>query len=157
MLVWKPFFLQNIEGIAPLSSRFQKWEILYNLDLWPFVYLLSPFFLEACRIFSFLRDLKLHSDIRLGLFSSIVWGFCMPFQSSVLGNWLEWPFPFCFLCSSFLESLLCGCWTLSTHHLIFLFPSSSLIFHLFVLLSGRFSQLYFSTLLLHFSFLLIDG
>lgn len=138
-----------------LVSRNEKSFTIWTLDAF---YTFPSFSLEACGMFSFLWNLKLHNDwySRGFIFSHCV-GFVQPFQSSALGNWLELSLPFCFLCSFSLESLPCGCWTISTHHLIFLFlppPPFSIFFFvcLSLLLSGTLSQFCFPHSSLHFHF-----
>lgn len=104
----------------------------------------------------FLRNLKLHSNIH-SLFSPIVWAFCMPFQFWEIGLTFSLLFSLFFLFYFFGIIIM---WMLdllhpSSDHLIFLFPlpPGFLSFHLLALLSGRFSQLKFPTLLLYFLFL----
>lgn len=91
---------QNIEGVVPLPSSFQNWEILYKLDVCIIAFP-QPFPLGLSGSSLFLGNLKLHSEIRVGLFSSIVWAFCIPFQSSVLGNRPELALPSVFSGLSF--------------------------------------------------------
>lgn len=108
-----------MEAIAFPSPRFQKREILRNLDLCCFVYL-NALSWEARRMSSFPREFETSRRCSwVGLHP--LRGLSGPFRASDLGNWLESSLPFCFLCCFFLESLSCGCRTFSIH-LIFLFP-----------------------------------
>lgn len=96
----------------------------------------------------FLRNLKLHSNIHMGLFSSIVWAFCMPFQFWEIG--LNYLFSFVFsvlfwggiFMNLVLDLLHLSLIPFSSSPYLPHFPA----FHLFILLSGKFSQLHFPSL-----------
>lgn len=136
----------------PVVSRNEKFFTTWIFDA---LYAFYPlYFWKLLGSSLFLRNLKLHSDIHMGLFSSIVWVFCMPFQFWEIG--LNDLFSFVFSVLFFgrgvdyyqvdvgLSPLIpFPCFPRPLH-----FPS----FGLFILLSGISSQLHFPTLPLSFLF-----
>ena len=79
-------------------TSFQNTEILLHSGPLRLLYIaFPPFFLEACRLFSFPQESETSEQYSwVGLFSSTLWLFT-PFWSSVLGNWLEWSLLLCCL------------------------------------------------------------
>lgn len=144
ILVWKWFFPPSEHWMrCSTINSFQNTEILFHSGLLRLLYIaFPPFFVEACRIFSFPQESETSEQYSwVDFFSSTLWAFytLLVFSSGKLA----WMISFVLFSLLFLwESLLFGWQPFPTHHLIFLF-SLPPPFSVFLVFQMMFSTLFF--------------